>query len=70
MTIYAGTVVDTPADPFTGDPDGALRQAEALQNGPADTAGPLMAGVSYRDQLNGATVGAARGFGGHRAGSG
>ena len=33
-----------------------LRQAEALQRA-ADTAGPLMAGVSYRDQLNGATVG-------------
>jgi guanine deaminase len=30
MTIYAGTVVDTPGDPFTGDPDEALRQDEAL----------------------------------------
>ena len=30
MTIYAGTVVDTPGDPFAGDPAGALRQDEAL----------------------------------------
>jgi guanine deaminase len=30
VTIYAGTVVDTPGDPFTGDPAGALRQDEAL----------------------------------------
>ena len=30
MTIYAGTLVDTPGDPFTGDPAGALRQDEAL----------------------------------------
>jgi guanine deaminase len=30
VTIYAGTIVDTPGDPFTGDPAGALAQDEAL----------------------------------------
>ena len=30
MTLYAGAGVDTPGDPFTGDPAGALRQDEAL----------------------------------------
>ena len=30
MTLYAGTIVDTPGDPFTGDPDDALAQTGAL----------------------------------------
>ncbi len=30
MTIYAGTIVDTPGDPFTGDPADALAQVGAL----------------------------------------
>jgi guanine deaminase len=30
MTIYAGTIVDTPGDPFAGDPAGALAEAGAL----------------------------------------
>ena len=30
MTIYAATVVDTPGDPFTGDPAAALAEDGAL----------------------------------------
>jgi guanine deaminase len=30
MTIYAGTIVDTPGDPFTGDPADALAEVGAL----------------------------------------
>jgi guanine deaminase len=30
MTIYAGTIVDTPGDPFAGDPAGALAETGAL----------------------------------------
>jgi guanine deaminase len=30
MTIYAGTIVDTPGDPFGGDPAGALAEVGAL----------------------------------------
>ena len=30
MTIYAGTIVDTPGDPFAGDPAEALAEAGAL----------------------------------------
>jgi guanine deaminase len=30
VTIYAGTIVDTPGDPFDGDPAGALAEAGAL----------------------------------------
>jgi guanine deaminase len=30
MTIYAGTIVDTPGDPFTGDPGDALGEVGAL----------------------------------------
>ena len=30
MTIYAGTIVDTPGDPFDGDPAGALAEVGAL----------------------------------------
>src|SRR6202050_1406792 len=30
MTIYAGTIVDTPGDPFTGDPGAALAEVGAL----------------------------------------
>ncbi len=45
MTIYAGTVVDVPGDPFTGDPAGALRQDEALlvRDGVIAARGPLAA---------------------------
>jgi guanine deaminase len=45
VTIYAGTVVDTPGDPFTGDPAGALRQDEALlvRDGVIAARGPLAA---------------------------
>ncbi|HWN63547.1 MAG TPA: amidohydrolase family protein, partial [Streptosporangiaceae bacterium] len=30
MTLYAGTIVDTPGDPFTGDPGDALAEVGAL----------------------------------------
>jgi len=30
VTLYAGTIVDTPGDPFTGDPAGAVAEAGAL----------------------------------------
>src|ERR1700691_1945890 len=30
MTIYAGTIVDTPGDPFAGDPGDALAEVGAL----------------------------------------
>jgi guanine deaminase len=45
MTIFAATVVDTPGDPFTGDPAGALRQDEALlvRDGVIAARGPLAA---------------------------
>jgi guanine deaminase len=45
VTIYAATVVDTPGDPFTGDPAGALRQDEALlvRDGVIAARGPLAA---------------------------
>jgi guanine deaminase len=45
MTIYAGTIVDTPGDPFAGDPGEALRQDEALlvRDGVIAARGPLAA---------------------------
>ena len=45
MTIYAGTIVDTPGDPFTGNPGEALRQDEALlvRDGVIAARGPLAA---------------------------
>lgn len=43
MTIYAGTIVDTPGDPFTADPAAALAQHEALlvRDGVIRARGPL-----------------------------
>ncbi len=45
MTIFAAAVVDTPGDPFTGNPAGALRQDEALlvRDGVIAARGPLAA---------------------------
>jgi len=45
MTIYAGTIVDTPGDPFTGDPAEALGETGALlvQHGVIRARGPLAA---------------------------
>jgi len=45
MTIYAGTIVDTPGDPFAEDPGEVLRQDEALlvRDGVIAARGPLAA---------------------------
>jgi guanine deaminase len=45
MTIYSAAVVDTPGDPFAGDPAGALAQDEALlvRDGVIAARGPLAA---------------------------
>jgi guanine deaminase len=45
VTIFAAAVVDTPGDPFTGNPAGALRQDEALlvRDGVIAARGPLAA---------------------------
>ena len=40
MTIYKATIVDTPGDPFNGDPAGALAEAGALLVRDGVIAGP------------------------------
>jgi hypothetical protein len=58
MTIYAGTIVDTPGDPFDGDPaagSGALARIFSLAT-PADVAGVRTRGAARQEPAGDADI--------------
>ena len=48
MTLYAGTIVDTPGDPFAGDPGDALAEAASEPATHSKSAGTVAMAVPAR----------------------
>jgi len=55
VTIYAGTIVDTPGDPFDGDPAASLARIFSLAT-PADVAGVRTRGAARQEPAGDADI--------------